>query len=715
MKPRGFIAVALAVAACGGPGAAAPRIEPVTVEGWGPQPITVDGLSALATVSDGRFALHTSGGDRGFLPGVNLGPTIPGTQPGEQAIPREVFDRWLPQIHALGLRVVRVYTIMAPDFYRSLESFNLAHPDSPLYLMHGVWIPEEGFLESRDLFSVEQEFHDEIERAVGVVNGDVNLADRPGHAHGTYDADVTAWMTAWLIGVEWDPNATTESNALNAGVAPHTGTFFANTDDASPVEVWLARAMDRLATLEHERGRTLPIAFVNWPTTDPLDHPDEPLEQEDMVGVDANHVLPTEAWPGGSFASYHAYPYYPDFQRYEPGIAGFELEGEPDNYAGYLTKLRDHHAAAGLPTMVTEFGVPSSIGSAHHGPQGRNQGGHSEQEAMAINADLMQTIHRVGLAGGLVFAWKDEWFKFTWNTIDLELPPDRRQMWVNPWTNEANFGLIAVEPGTETVVIIDGDLTEWVANGSQVIHESRGSVREVRAVKDEGHLYLGITLDIDEAARKQPFVIAFDTISGGAPALPAVGEVGWHHGDYAVVVPTDGPAVSMVRASADPLLLLYGPAREMIPYDPEDLGEDSSVWNNHRLIVNRPLTIPSTGEAKPAEIIDVGTMVRGTSDPEDPSFDSHTTWQATGTTIELRLPYAAIGFSDPSSLQAYRVSPDGSVTTETVDRVGIVVVAESEVHSTDGYGWEPWQSVTWHERPKAGIEALSRVVETLVG
>ena len=51
----------------------------------------------------------------------------------------------------------------------------------------------------------------------------------------------------------------------------------------------------------------------------------------------------------------------------------------------------------------------------------------------------------------------DEWFKFTWNTIDFELPPGRRSLWMNPWTNEAHFGMVAVEPGFAPVVIIDGD------------------------------------------------------------------------------------------------------------------------------------------------------------------------------------------------------------------------------------------------------------------
>lgn len=713
MKPLWFGAIALVVAACSGTGGVSPQSDEVTVKGWAPLPQTIEGLEAVATVTDGTFALHTVGGDRGFLPGVNIGPTIPGTQPGEQAIPGEVFDRWLPQIHALGLRVVRVYSIMPPAFYQSLETFNLAHPDGPIYLMHGVWLPEDPFLATRDLFASEHEFLAEIQRAVAVVHGDLDLPARAGHADGIYAADVSPWLAAWVIGIELDPIATLASDRANAGMKPHAGTHFYNTDGATPTEVWLARAMDHLASLESERGVTMPIAFVNWPTTDPLDHPDEPLEEEDIVGVDANHVLPTTAWPGGTFASYHAYPYYPDFQRYEAGIAGFELDGEPDNYAGYLTKLRDHHTAAGLPVVITEFGVPSSIGSAHYGPQGRNQGGHSERQAMAIDAELMDVIHRVGLAGGLVFAWQDEWFKFTWNTIDLEIPSDRRQMWANPWTNEANFGLLAMEPGESPIVLIDGDRGEWADNGSQVILEAPGSVREVRAVKDEGYLYLGVTFDDGGAWKESPVVIGFDTIVGGSPELPEVGAIGWADGDYAITLSAGGTAEVKVRASADPLVLQYAPTLG-IPFDVDDLSEQSTVWNNRRLLVNWPLVIPTTGERTGAEIMDVGVMIRGSSDPTDPQFDSRATWQAEGTFVEIRIPYAAIGFSDPSSLQAYRVSMEGAFTTEKVDRVGIVVVAGGETHKTNGYAWEPWQSVGWRDRPKVGIDRLSEVVKSLI-
>ena len=35
---------------------------------------------------------------------------------------------------------------------------------------------------------------------------------------------------------------------------------------------------------------------------------------------------------------------------------------------------------------------------------------------------MMSAIKQEGYAGGMVFEWADEWFKFTWNTLPLEVP-----------------------------------------------------------------------------------------------------------------------------------------------------------------------------------------------------------------------------------------------------------------------------------------------------
>ena len=78
--------------------------------------------------------------------------------------------------------------------------------------------------------------------------------------------------------------------------------------------------------------------------------------------------------------------------------------------------------------------------------------------------------------------------------------------------------------------------------------------------------------------------------------------------------------------------------------------------------------------------------------------------------MEIRLPYALVGFADPSSRRALVVRSDGTVTTSPVGLVGLEVAVGREVATTSGYEWDPWQTVAWHERQKAGIGVFAAAV-----
>jgi hypothetical protein len=39
-----------------------------------------------------------------------------------------------------------------------------------------------------------------------------------------------------------------------------------------------------------------------------------------------------------------------------------------------------------------------------------------------------------------------------------------------------------------------------------------------------------------------------------------------------------------------------------------------------------------------------------------------------------------------------------------VAKAGIEVAVGSVLYRTDGYTWEAWQKVSWHERLKAGVD-----------
>src|SRR6478672_7421135 len=145
------------------------------------KPVEVGGLRLPARIHGDALQLATPKGfeDR-FWAGVNLGSTIPGRQPGEVAARATDYHSWFEEMGQLGVRVVRVYTLLDPSFYSELAAYNRAHPDAPLYVIHGVWIPEERLAKSRDLWDPQvlreqRRLTDEVHAAV---SGDFHAPTR---------------------------------------------------------------------------------------------------------------------------------------------------------------------------------------------------------------------------------------------------------------------------------------------------------------------------------------------------------------------------------------------------------------------------------------------------------------------------------------------------------------------------------------------------------
>lgn len=645
-----------------------------------PTPVDAQGLRTLAsttgTGTDSRVALHTAGGNVTFWGGVNLGATTPGHGPGEVAISDETYRRWLQEMGEMNISFVRIYTIHRPGFYTALRDYNLDHADHPIYLMQGVYLPDESYLKSENLWDQgpTDAFTRELIDASNAVSGDLHRDLTPGHASGDWTADVSPWLAGWVVGVEMDPNATFASDAKNSTHRGFTGKYFrtSGSSTVTATETWLARQMNSLAEQEAGRGRSEPIAFANWPTTDPLKHAYEPLPAEDRVSIDANNVLPTAAWPGGTFASFHVYPYYPDFLRHEPAYQQKVVNGQIDAYAAYLEDLKRHFGQVNIPMMVTEFGVPSSIGSAHFGTRGRDQGAHTEQEAMRIDAELLHLLKDAGMSGAFLFSWADEWFKFTWNTLPRQTVVDdeRRSLWHDPLTNEQWFGIIATDP---------------MGNGWRQTYEGSGAVRQVETDTDASFAYVRVTF---EQPPTQPFELLFRVlVDSGGP-------------DHAVRVnPAAGTAQAYVKDALDPILLDgLGPTN--LP------PRDGTGWSIQRLTLNRDLVVK--GRSLPPEFFEVGQLRRGDSDPDASDYDSLSTWSLHGNRFELRLPWSMLGLADPSSHVAVVPDAQGNPQPAAVDDIPIDIASGGVVTPVGSLQWDNWQAGEAVERTKRGADVLAR-------
>ena len=415
---------------------------------------SVDPSLPTAFVKGKKFYVVNQDGsyDSIFLDGVNIGASKAGYFPGEFGIIKEDYARWFQEISDMNVQVIRVYVLQMPAFYEALSEFN-SRAAKPLYLMQGIYVNEDLISQYNDAFggdgAITNQFYNDIETAVHVIHGDAVVEKKAGNAGGTYTADISRWVIGWILGIEWSADFVQNTNKLHPEKTAFTGKYVA-TEEASPFEVFLAETAEKAAACDMENyGTQRPAAFCNWCTTDPLSHPNEPdPETEDAVALDAEHLKATAAYPAGFFASYHVYPYYPDFMSYDTKY----LTGtSPDPYLAYLKELNAYHT---MPVMVTEYGIPSSRGIAHKNEvTGISQGYASEKQQGEWLIQLNQDIRSAGGAGGLIFSWQDEWFKRTWNNMDYEVTA-RRPYWHNTESPEQNFGLLASDSGAQKCTVI---------------------------------------------------------------------------------------------------------------------------------------------------------------------------------------------------------------------------------------------------------------------
>ncbi len=674
-RRRGLVTALVVVAL----GAAAVRGAPLAISAsgasvpdptdWSPAPLDLLDLSTVATADGRGLRINTAGGVRDFVAGVDLGATTPGHRPGELEIDAETYRRWFEQMGELGIRSVRIYTIHRPVFYEELARYNEAHPTDPLYLVQGVYLPADLDPDSSTFLdpAVDGPFEAELADAVRAVHGELTRPRMPGRASGTYTTDVSRWLLAWIVGVEWDPGITVRTDRRYAATPSCRGRYVRDTPDATPTERWLACRLNGLAQQEAARGVSVPVAFVNWPTTDPLRHR-EPNPNEDLVGVDANHVLPTAAWPGGSFASYHAYPNYPDFLRFDSTLVADGANGA-DPFAAYLGDLRRHHAVAHLPVLITETGVPSSLGAARAGTKGRSQGFHTEQAALQIDADLLRLVRAQGLSGVFLFSWADEWFKSAWNTVAHQHPADRRQLWHDVLTNEQFYGLLATDP-----VRVPGARRE--------VTPDHGPISSIVLDADPSYLYVDLTY------RASPTPVSL--------RLGAPGETAGHQVD---VDPATESATVRVRADLDPTRLDTD----------EPMPQSGRVWRVQTLVTSRSYPIPGGALGTLA----VGTLVPGRWEHDLPDADSRATWYVAGSMLRMRLPLGLIGVADPSSRTV--LGPGTPATFRQVDALALRVDPRQGEPVEVRYGWPTWEEVTATERIKGGAAVVAGSYRELNG
>jgi hypothetical protein len=615
------------------------------------------------------------------MKGVNLGVGVPGTRAGHLAATREQYAHWFDMMTDIGINTLRIYTLHYPRFYEELAKHNKENADNPIYLLHGIWLEEE--FDGLDLLTEGFEFN--IREIIDCAHGNCHINHRYGRAYGTYTTDVSRWILGWVIGREVNPEEVILTNEHLHEMTSFEGEHIRVTD-AQPTEVWWGKRVDYLIEYELEGyGETRPVSVSSWPTLDPLEHPTEGsiYTSEDIESFDMMELEEVDA-PGGLFATFHAYPYYPDFIVDDPGYRKHSDAEGPNSYLGYLLDLKAHHDT--MPLFIGEVGVPSSWGSAHWGYKNMNHGGHTEVEQGEVNARLFRTAFDTNCAGAAVFAWIDEWWKPTWIADARGSEDDRRPFWHNVCAPEQNYGLIAYDMGEPP----------WEEKAMTT--PSSGFVTSVSTVHDVEYFFVRL----ETAGRfgdGDKMVVAFDTYGSkesgqfeeelGESILPN-GVKTQNRNEFALVIEGSETANLMVTFAYDSLRIWHGSPIEGQLY--HSTQTDGHEWNLVTWMNSQAHGSNDKEYWFEETFQKIGKLSIRREGEEATSHDAVVIYD---NRIDIRIPWTLLSVADPSQLLVLHSSPNaarkgrnGTAITRGI-AIGVTYNGQLLVE-TDRYGWEPW-------------------------
>ncbi len=653
--------------------------------------------------SGNHIAMHTGTGYRSLvLKGINLGSSLPGYFPGEigYALAPEVYENWISEMAEAGFNSLRVYTLHPPVFYEKLANYNQRHPDNPLLLFQGIWLDEVEDAhnpQAYDLLRRVDVFTKDIKEVIDCINGNGDIGYRYGKSYGRYLSDVSRWTAGYILGREISPQEVDTTDNRNLSVTSFSGRYL-SISGAKASEVFCTRMLEQTIQYESDNYTVRrPVSFSSWPTLDPLSHPTEIYTDEDKAHYDMTKINLSDPEPG-IFASYHAYPYYPNFISEQPSYLTYSDQYGPNSYLGYLNDLKEHYS--GMPLVIAEFGVPSSWGSAHQSFSNMHHGGYSEKQQGEKNMRLMHNIINSGCAGGFMFAWMDEWFKPTWIVSYLEaygmnsggstIPT--RQLWHNLTSPEQNFGLISFDQLTVEPLI------------SYVTDNPSGPVSNIRATHDNSFFFLDIEADRQLAAG-DTVMVAFDTYlaSLGESMLPDGRELD-NRSEF---------LMTMVL-SQDTALWHVTEAYNMDGLTPRfDLSNHAVQRFRSTITDGAPWMLMhwyNDGYKRTGQ--DIGRFPMENSSGF--TFGEMTAVAWSGNKIRIRVPWTLLYFYDPTQMKVIdgAVSYDGGynyvISTSESDGIAVSVYLDRDVTSTvSRYNWEKWLTVpSTVSREKKSLEII---------
>ncbi|MFJ5624628.1 hypothetical protein ACIQD3_18295 [Peribacillus loiseleuriae] len=584
-----------------------------------------DGSRLVSKIVDKQFAVYQNGVWKPmYINGVNIGSTVPGDADGTLPNDPAFYTDWFEQIANMNANTIRVYTRLPSVFYRALDTYNYNHPDQLLYLLQNISVDHEPVSGNYLDEAYQSAFEQAVENTVNAIHGKANIKKADGKDSDLYVNDVSSYLLGYLV----DPELSTDNVALtDAGNSTYqfNGEYVSATVEATPTVAWLASIINKTYQYEQTNySMQHPTSIVSIPELESLyKEKYNPIGQLNNISLDiTNHMVITDKVTSGFFGAYDIFPNQPGLMNGETNEAHPSFNGYKEYLNNLMTSQRKY------PVLISEFGLSTS-GSTTEDQQGEGL------------VSLIKIIRDSGAMGGLVYEWADEWGQSSEFTSPLMIPYKHGILWHNTVDPAQNYGIVALDspiPTDYTMNLRGSDLLSMLS-----------------FTTDESYFYIKAVMNDLPDFNKQKIMIYLDTIdrkNGEYMLAPDVNE-NWSGVEFNINIESQDKADLLVIPN-------YNASRGSYYSSISATGIFERMMRQFT-----PEYVTKSGVKIDATFEDGSTLIPG----RFKNSDSH--FYFDGNTLNVRIPWARLNFTDPSRLLVLNDEKNKDLLVNTKDTLSV--------------------------------------------
>ncbi|MBD3921949.1 hypothetical protein H8B09_24520 [Paenibacillus sp. PR3] len=637
-----------------------------------------DGTKLVSKISDNQFAIfYNDAWNKTYLKGVNIGATIPGSSTADLPDDPSFYRDWLEKIAAMNANTIRVYTLMPSAFYRALDGYNNSHPDKKLYLLQNIGLqqapPDGDYTNAEYTASLQKS----LETTINAVHGNAVVAKEGASDSDAYMNDVSGFVISYLFDSDLTPASVMATNASKGSISKE-GKYVQASSGASRTEEWLAANADQIIRYEQTSYNMIhPVGIVSGPQVDSRYYAMfGPAGSKDAKGVIQYEHIAGESEAGGVFGALNLFPNeegFTDHNQYDKTYADFQT---------YLNAYVQEHN--NYPVLITEFGLPTGASSTEA----------AQGEGIV---SMLNTIKESGAMGGLIYEWADEWGRSS-ARASMMIPYSRGTVWHDITEPAQNYGILAMES----------------KQSSDYAMTLRGAkpLDTLALNADETYLYIKADFSSLPDLNKKSLHIFLDTFDrkNGGYRLSSDGSENWSGAEFDLNV-----------QGADKAELLVIPSY------------NASRGSYYTSLYLTGIYERMTTEIAPAFKTELGTAIAARYEDAStlrsgPFTSSTNNFNITGNTVNIRIPWTRLNFTDPSSMlvlnddQHKAVAPDqkDALTVRMTDGIiASLIIKDKQTDTVEyhfpenatsiGYktfAWNTWDVPQYEQRAKSSYDLI---------